>query len=236
MKTQTQADLDQILYPDDDGLPMSDNTLQFRWIVTLQGNLDALYRDNPEVFVAGNLLWYAVEGQPSVRSARRMVVFGRPKVYRGSYQQWREAALPRRWYLKCCRLATMRRNWAASSRFTTHMGWRNTISTTPTGTNCLVGAGSRGVCSPSYEWTGGLVRGSASALTFRRMSWSFFRPDNTPFLTFLQLDELQKDAQRQAQQVRQQADQAPQQADQECKTWPDASSRAAAGAWDHPEA
>ena len=94
MKTQTQADLDQILYPDDDGLPMSDNTLQFQWIVTLQGNLDALFRDDPNVFVAGNLLWYAVEGQPAVRRAPdAMVVFGRPKGYRGSYKQWQEGGV-----------------------------------------------------------------------------------------------------------------------------------------------
>ena len=50
----------QIEYPDSDGKPMSDNTKQFRWIVTIQGGLDAQYLDDPNVFVAGNLLWYPV--------------------------------------------------------------------------------------------------------------------------------------------------------------------------------
>ena len=78
-------------YPDDDGKPMSDNTLQFQWIVTLQGGLDDLFRDNPDVFVGGNLLWYAVEGKNKVRTTPdAMVVFGRPKGYRGSYRQWVE--------------------------------------------------------------------------------------------------------------------------------------------------
>ena len=78
-------------YPDDNGEPMSDNTLQFRWIVTLQGGLDALFRADPDVFVAGDLLWYPVEGQPKVRVAPdAMVAIGRPKGYRGSYKQWLE--------------------------------------------------------------------------------------------------------------------------------------------------
>src|SRR5512147_3173235 len=81
----------EIVYPESDGKPMADNTKQFRWIVTIQGGLDALFKDDPNVFVAGDLLWYPVEGKPSVRMAPDvLVVFGRPKGDRGSYQQWRE--------------------------------------------------------------------------------------------------------------------------------------------------
>jgi Uma2 family endonuclease len=95
MTTETRVDPDRELYPDSDGKPMSDNTLQFQWIVTLQGNLDALYRHDPNVFVAGDLLWYAVKGSPAVRAAPdAMVVFGRPKGYRGSYKQWEEGGIP----------------------------------------------------------------------------------------------------------------------------------------------
>ena len=80
-----------IVYPDSDGQPMSENTLQFKWIVTIEGGLDALYRDDPNVFVAGDLLWYPVEGKPTIRTAPdALVVFGRPKGYRGSYKQWEE--------------------------------------------------------------------------------------------------------------------------------------------------
>jgi len=80
-----------IQYPDSDGQPMADNTVQFRWIVKLQGGLDALFRDDPNVFVAGDLLWYPVEGNNTLRAAPDvMVVFGRPKGDRGSYRQWEE--------------------------------------------------------------------------------------------------------------------------------------------------
>jgi Uma2 family endonuclease len=85
----------EIIYPDCDGHPMSDNTKQFRWIVTVKENLDLLFADNPDVFVAGDLLWYPVEGSNTIRSAPdAMIVFGRPKGDRGSYQQWREDDIP----------------------------------------------------------------------------------------------------------------------------------------------
>jgi Uma2 family endonuclease len=81
----------KIVYPESDGLPMADNTTQFRWIVTIQGGLDAVYRDEPGIFVAGNLLWYPVEGNKNICIAPDVfVVFGRPKGDRGSYLQWEE--------------------------------------------------------------------------------------------------------------------------------------------------
>src|SRR6266849_9080184 len=80
-----------VVYPESDGLPMADNTKQFHWIVTIKGGLDAVFRDDPNVFVAGNLLWYPVEGDNTIRIAPDiMVVFGRTKGHRGSYQQWLE--------------------------------------------------------------------------------------------------------------------------------------------------
>jgi Uma2 family endonuclease len=78
-------------YPESDGLPIAENTKQFRWIVTIQGGLEAIYRDNANVFVAGDLLWYPVEGNNTIRVAPdALVVFGRPKGDRGSYLQWLE--------------------------------------------------------------------------------------------------------------------------------------------------
>jgi Uma2 family endonuclease len=82
----------QIIYPDSDGQPMADNTKQFRWITVIKSNLDWLFQDQELVFVAGDLLWYPVEGNPKYRVAPdAMVVFGRPKGDRGSYKQWEEA-------------------------------------------------------------------------------------------------------------------------------------------------
>ncbi len=80
-----------VIYPDSDGQPMSDNTLQFSWIVKIKENLEILFAENPDVFVAGDLLWYPVEGSNTTKRAPdTMVAFGRPKGYRGSYMQWVE--------------------------------------------------------------------------------------------------------------------------------------------------
>ena len=83
-----------IIYPDSDGQPMADNTVQFRWIMMLYHNLSWLFAENPEVFVAGDLLWYPVEGDNKTRQAPdAMVVFGVKKGDRGSYQQWKEQGI-----------------------------------------------------------------------------------------------------------------------------------------------
>jgi len=80
-----------IVYPDSDGQPMADNTKQWDWIALLKINLDAVVPD----FVAGDLLWYPVEGHPEIRTAPDVLVaLGRPKGYRGSYMQWREDRVP----------------------------------------------------------------------------------------------------------------------------------------------
>jgi Uma2 family endonuclease len=87
--------LAKVHYPDSDGQPMADNTKQFRWIVTIKENLELLFAEDPNVFIAGDLLWYPVEGDNTIRNAPdAMVVFGRPKGDRGSYQQWKEDHIP----------------------------------------------------------------------------------------------------------------------------------------------
>jgi Uma2 family endonuclease len=84
----------QIIYPDSDGKPMADNTLQFRWIVTIKEGVDALFHDRSDVFVAGDLLWYPAEGHPEICQAPDVLVaFGRPKGDRGSYKQWEEGGI-----------------------------------------------------------------------------------------------------------------------------------------------
>ncbi|BAY77567.1 hypothetical protein NIES25_40340 [Nostoc linckia NIES-25] len=92
MVTQlTSSTPKSIIYPDSDGQPMADNTKQFELIVWIKNNLELLFANDPNVFVAGDLLWYPVEGDNKLRQAPdAMVVFGRPKGYRGSYKQWVE--------------------------------------------------------------------------------------------------------------------------------------------------
>ncbi len=83
-----------ITYPERDGLPMANNTEQFHLLTTIAGNLETLFADDPQVFVAGDLLWYPVEGDNTIRMAPDvMVALGRPKGKRGSYLQWLEGGI-----------------------------------------------------------------------------------------------------------------------------------------------
>ena len=71
---------------------MAENTEQYDWLVKIKENLEILFADRPDVFVAGDLLWYPV---PDRRMAGPiapdvLVAFGRPKGRRGSYKQWEE--------------------------------------------------------------------------------------------------------------------------------------------------
>ncbi len=84
----------KIVYPDSDGQPMAENPLQFQWIVTTKEGLDRVFRDDPQVYVAGDMFWYPVEGHPEICQAPdTLVAFGRPKGYRGSYMQWVEGGI-----------------------------------------------------------------------------------------------------------------------------------------------
>ncbi len=83
------------IYPESDGKPMADNTIQFGYITTIVNGLEALFAGEQDVFVAGDLLWYPVEGKPKIRQAPdAMVVFGREKGDRRSYKQWEEGNIP----------------------------------------------------------------------------------------------------------------------------------------------
>jgi Uma2 family endonuclease len=82
-------------YPESDGQPMADNTEQYEWIVRIKENLEILFADREDVFIAGDLLWYPVPDRqitgpiaPDV-----LVAFGRPKGKRGSYKQWEEGGI-----------------------------------------------------------------------------------------------------------------------------------------------
>jgi Uma2 family endonuclease len=91
--TNTISKLETI-YPSTDGQPMAESTEHYQWIVTITGGLESLFKDDENVFVAGDLLWYPVENRPEIRRAPDvMVVFGRPKGARGSYIQHLESGI-----------------------------------------------------------------------------------------------------------------------------------------------
>lgn len=81
-----------VSYSNSDDRPMADNTQQFRWIVLIKENLEILFAEATNVFVAGSLPWYPIEGDRAIcQTPDVMVVFGRSKGDRSSYCQWQEA-------------------------------------------------------------------------------------------------------------------------------------------------
>ncbi len=93
VNSSTQSTTETIIYPESDGKRMADNSKQFRWITTLKGNLDILFENRPDVFIAGDMLWYPRPTTQIRQAPDVMVVFGRPKGDRGSYAQANEAGI-----------------------------------------------------------------------------------------------------------------------------------------------
>jgi Uma2 family endonuclease/DNA-binding CsgD family transcriptional regulator len=88
---------EELLYPSFDGNPMAESTEQYRWIVMVKENLELLFINQPDVFIAADLLWYPIKvnAPPAPRCAPDvMVMFGRPKGSRRSYLQWKENNIP----------------------------------------------------------------------------------------------------------------------------------------------
>ena len=95
MSTMTRLTApEEIEYPEDDGKPMAENTEQYNWITKIKWNLERVFRDDPNVFVAGDLLWYPVErDNKTSRAPDVLVALGRPKGRRSSYLQWLEGGI-----------------------------------------------------------------------------------------------------------------------------------------------
>jgi Uma2 family endonuclease len=192
-------------YPDSDGQPMSDNTRQFHYIVMIQGGLDDLFRDRPDVFVAGNNLWYPVEGHPEIRTGPDVyVAFGRPKGDRGSYKQWEEDGIPPQVVFEVLspgnRAGEMTRKFRFYERYGVEeyylydpdsgelYGWRrhgDSLDEVPS---------MAGLISPRLGIRFELVDGELQ----------LFRPDGQRFLTYLQFAAQRQEERQRADQERQQ--------------------------------
>lgn len=194
----------EIVYPDSDGKPMADNTKQFRWIVVIQQNLDWLFASDPQVFVAGDLLWYPVEGDNKTRQAPDvLVVFGRPKGDRGSYQQWREGNIAPQVVFEIRSPGNTQTEMDRKLVFYNRYGVEEYYLYDPD-RNDLSGWQRRGdtldILDPIHDWASPRlgIRFDMSGVELQ-----IYRPDGQPFLSFQEIS-------RQAEQERQRAEQAEQ--------------------------
>jgi len=204
---------ESVVYPDSDGQPMADNTLQFEWITTIKGNLDLLYADRADVFVAGDHLIYAVEGQPTVRQAPDVyVAFGRPKGHRGSYKVWEEDGVFPQVVFKVLSPGNRKKEMARKFLFYQGHGAREYYVIDP----------DRGRMRGSVAGAAGLedvpdMNGWVSPRLGIRFECgtdlNVYYPDGRRFLTFVELGQLQAETARRLEREQQQTSLARQRAD-----------------------
>jgi Uma2 family endonuclease len=224
---QLEAPTKPVIYPDSDGKPMADNTKQFEWIVTIAGGLQALFADNPNVFVAGDLLWYPVEGDNKTRIAPdALVAFGRPKGHRGSYQQWEEGGVAPQVVFEVLSPGNTRREMTEKLAFYDRYGVEEYYLYDPDngrlqgwwrqGGRLVEIAQMRGWVSP---WLG--VR-----FELEGMDLCLIRPDGRRFAGYVEMDQRAESAEQRAEQEAQRAEQEAQRAEQEAQRAESAEQRA----------
>lgn len=84
-----------IIYPESDGKPMAETDVHRDAMIATITTLTEFFRERSDVYVAGNLLLYYEEGNPSASVAPdAFVVFGVPKRQRRTYKLWEEGQAP----------------------------------------------------------------------------------------------------------------------------------------------
>ena len=84
-----------VYYPESDGEPMAETDTHRKQMMYLLDALEDCFRDDPNVYVAGNLFVYYEEGDPTeVVAPDVFVVKGVPKRDRRIYQVWKEEKAP----------------------------------------------------------------------------------------------------------------------------------------------
>lgn len=205
-----------IIYPESDGQPMADNTKQFELIVLIKKNLDLLFANDPNVFVAGDLLWYAVQGDNTTRRAPDvMVVFGRPKGDRGSYLQWEEGNIPPQVVFEILSPSNTVKEMIAKYKFYEQYGVEEYYLYDPDKFELSGWLRSHHEFTEISQMTGWVSPRLGIRFELSDGELQIYRPDGQPFLTYLELAQQIEQAQVELAQERQRAEQERQRAEQE---------------------
>jgi Uma2 family endonuclease len=228
MVTQQQTSTSpDVFYPDSDGKPMADNTKQFRWIVVIEQNLEWLFREDANVFVAGDLLWYPVEGNNRLSTAPdAMVVFGRPKGDRGSYQQWREDNIPPQVVFEILSPCNTKREMDRKLLFYHSYGVEEYYLYDPDRIQLSGWCRSEEGLLDRIESIAGWVSPRLGIRFELGEELQLYRPDGAPFASFNEINQLFEQERIRAEQESQRAEQESQRAEQESQRAEQESQRA----------
>jgi Uma2 family endonuclease len=202
---------------------MSDNTEQFNWIVLIKENLEILFANNPDVFVAGDLLWYPVQGNNNIRQAPdAMVIIGRPKGDRGSYRQWEENNIPPQVAFEILFPGNRFSKTGEEILFYLRYGVQEYYIYDPDNNELSGFIRKENWFEPISEMNGWVSPLLKIKFQLTENTLEIYRPDGRKFLTPVELDQLREQekqekelAQTQAEQERQRAEQEHQRAEQE---------------------
>lgn len=198
-----------IIYPESDGQPMADNTKQFELIVLIKKNLDLLFVNDPNVFVAGDLLWYPVEGNNTIRRAPDvMVVFGRTKGDRGSYLQWQESNIPPQVVFEILSPSNTVKEMISKYKFYEYHGVEEYYLYDPDTSELSGWLRSHNDLIEIPQMSGWVSPRLGIRFELSDSELKIYRPDGQPFLTYLELAQQIEQAQIQLEQERQRAEQA----------------------------
>jgi Uma2 family endonuclease len=198
-----------IIYPDSDGQPMADNTKQFRWIVVTKENLELLFADNPNVLIAGDLLWYPIKGDNKTRQAPdAMVVFGRPKGDRGSYKQWEEQNIPPQVVFEILSPGNRLKKMADKFKFYQRYGVEEYYVYDPDDVE-LIGwvRSAENILEPIEDMNGWMSPRLGIRFEVKSDNLEIYYPSGERFLTFVELAQLKEQESQRADQERLRADQ-----------------------------
>ncbi|MEB3830660.1 Uma2 family endonuclease [Phormidium sp. CCY1219] len=194
----------EIIYPESDGKPMAENTEQFTWIVVIKENLEILFADNADVFVAGDLLWYPVEGKNKLCQAPdALVVFGRPKGKRGSYKQWEEEDIPPQVVFEVLSPGNTLKEMAKKLQFYDRYGVEEYYLYDPERIDLNGWQRSDNKLTVIEEMNGWVSPRLGIRFEMTESGLEIYRPDGRRFLTPIELDRRAQEAEQQAQAAQQ---------------------------------
>jgi hypothetical protein len=123
------------------------NTEQFSWIVLIKENLEIIFAANPNVFIAGDLLWDPVESRFSPAwLPTRWSSWVAPKADAAPIANGKKKIFHPKSCLKSSRHPTLPPKWIANWNSTKPKASKNTTSTTPRPINSMPGS-DRAECS-----------------------------------------------------------------------------------------
>ena len=204
-----------IIYSDSDGQPMADNTKQFELIVLIKKNLDLLFANDENVFVAGDLLWYPTEGNNKLRVAPDvMVAFGRPKGDRGSYQQWKEDNITPQVVFEILSPGNTTKEMANKYKFYQSYGVEEYYLYDPDRNKLLVWLRSGNELEAIEQVAGWVSPRLSIRFELSESELKIYRPDGQLFLSYLEVEQQRQQAKERAEQAEERAEQAQKRAEQ----------------------